>query len=178
VTSRTIHPVERGYGVAMGVEVRLRPFEQGEFSTAVEPEAEYDDFGPQAGYGSPPPCRLEEQGAMAVEADGELVGMVSWVWQRWGPNAGSSNPMIGIWLLAGHRGRGIGTAAQRQLVDLFFRHTPTNRVEAGTDVDNLAEQRALEKVGLTREGTARGAQWRDGAYRDVCTYAVLRAEWA
>ena len=116
---------------------------------------------------------------MAVEADGELVGVVSWIWQRWGPNAGSSYPMLGVWLLAEHRGRGIGMIAQRQLkIDLFFRHTPTNRVEAGTDVDNLAEQRALEKVGLTREGTARGAQWRDGAHRDVRTYAVLRAEWA
>ena len=30
---------------------------------------------------------------------------------------------------------------------------------------------------MTRDGTARGAQWRNGGYRDVCTYAVLRAEW-
>ncbi|MET1059378.1 MAG: hypothetical protein ABWX84_07260 [Nocardioides sp.] len=43
------------------------------------------------------------------------------------------NPIIGIWLLADARGRGIGSSAQRQLVDLFFRHTPTNGVEAGTD---------------------------------------------
>ena len=162
----------------MTVEVRLRPLEQGEFATATDQDAEYDDFGPQAGYASPPPCRLEAQGALAVDADGELVGMVTWVWQRWGPNDGSRNPMIGIWLLAEHRGRGIGTAAQRQLVDLFFRHTPTNRVEAGTDPQNVAEHRALEKVGLTCEGVARGAQWRDGAYRDVCTYAVLRADWS
>ena len=160
----------------MSPEVRLRPFEQGEFATATDQDAEHDDFGPKAGFASPPPCRLEAQGALAVEADGELVGMVSWVWQRWGPNDGSQNPMIGIWLLADHRGRGVGTAAQRQLVDLFFRHTPTNRVEAGTDPENLAEQRALEKIGMTREGTARGAQWRNGGYRDVCTYAVLRAD--
>ena len=166
------------YGDAMSVEVRLRPFEQGEFATATEQEAEYDDFGPKAGFASPPPCRLDAQGSLAIEADGELVGMVSWVWQRWGPNDGSQNPIIGIWLLAPHRGRGIGTAAQRQLVDRFFRHTPTNRVEAGTDPENLAEQRALEKAGMTREGIARGAQWRDGGYRDVCTYAVLRADWS
>jgi RimJ/RimL family protein N-acetyltransferase len=161
----------------MGVEVRLRPFEQGEFAAAIEPEAEYDDFGPTAGFASPPPSRLDDQGNLAVEADGELVGMVSWVWQRWGPNHGSRNPIIGIWLLPHARGRGVGTAAQQRLVDLFFRHTPTNRVEAGTDPANLAEQRALERAGMSREGTARGAQWRDGGYRDVCTYAVLRADW-
>ena len=70
------------YGVAMSAEVRLRPFEQGECATATEQEAEYDDFGPKAGLASPPPCRLDAQGALAIEADGELVGMVSWVWQR------------------------------------------------------------------------------------------------
>ena len=94
---------------------------------------------------------------------------------RWA--SGSRNPMIGIWLVPEHRGRGIGTRAQAALVDLFFRHTPSNRVEAHTDVENLAEQRALEKVGMTREGTTRGAQWRNGCYRDGHLYAVLRAEW-
>jgi RimJ/RimL family protein N-acetyltransferase len=157
--------------------VSLRPFEPGEFSAPFEQDAEYDDFGPRAGFASPPPCGLEEQGALAVVADGELAGMVSWVWQRWGPNAGSRNPMIGIWLVPAHRGRGVGTRAQAELVALFFRHTPTNRVEAHTDVENLAEQRALEKVGMTREGTTRGAQWRDGSYRDGHLYAVLRADW-
>ena len=64
--------------------------------------------------------------------------------------------------------------SQAQLVDLFFRHTRTNRVEAHTDVDNIAEQRALEAAGFQREGVVRGAQWRDGAYRDGFLYSVLR----
>jgi RimJ/RimL family protein N-acetyltransferase len=161
----------------MSEQLRLRPLEQGELSRAWEQDAEHDDFGPRPGYATPPPCRLDEQGVLGVEAGGELVGVVSWVWQRWGPNAGSRNPMIGVWLMAGHRGRGHGTAAQRGLVDLFFRHTPVNRVEAHTDVENLAEQRSLEKVGFTREGTTRGAQWRDGRFRDGYAYSVLRAEW-
>ena len=165
----TVAPMSEG--------VRLRPLEQGELGESWDQEAEYDDFGPRRGYLTPPPCALDEQGVLGVEADGELVGVVSWVWQRWGPNAGSRNPMIGVWLEAAHRGRGHGTEAQRQLVELFFRHTPVNRVEAHTDVDNVAEQRALEKVGMTREGTTRGAQWRNGAFRDGYSYSVLRAEW-
>ena len=51
-----------------------------------------------------------------------------------------------------------------------------NRVEAHTDVENVAEQRALEAAGFTREGTTRGAQWRDGAYRDGFLYAILRSD--
>ena len=52
------------------------------------------------------------------------------------------------------------------------------RVEAHTDVENVAEQRALSKAGFTREGVVRGAQWRDGAYRDGLLYSILRAEWS
>ena len=115
---------------------------------------------------------------LGVEADGELVGVVTWVWQRWGPNDASRNPMLGVRLLAEHRGRGIGTAAQRLLVDQFFRHTTAHRVEAGTDVENLAEQRTLEELGMSRDGVSRGAQWRDGRFHDVCLYSVLRTEWA
>jgi RimJ/RimL family protein N-acetyltransferase len=63
--------------------------------------------------------------------------------------------------------------AQALLVDFCFAHTTTNRVEAHTDVENVAEQRALEAAGFLREGRIRGAQWRDGAYRDGFLYAVL-----
>jgi RimJ/RimL family protein N-acetyltransferase len=49
-----------------------------------------------------------------------------------------------------------------------------HRVEASTDVSNLAEQRSLEKAGLRREGVTRGAQFRAGAYHDLVVFALLR----
>jgi len=55
-------------------------------------------------------------------------------------------------------------------------HTSVNRVEAHTDVSNIAEQRALEGAGFTREGLVRGAQWRAGAYRDGYLYAIVRGD--
>ena len=48
------------------------------------------------------------------------------------------------------------------------------RIEAHTDVENIAEQRALEKAGFTREGVLRGVVFRDGRWRDSLSYAVLR----
>jgi RimJ/RimL family protein N-acetyltransferase len=51
-----------------------------------------------------------------------------------------------------------------------------HRIEADTEVDNIAEQRALEKAGFTREGVMRGAGWRDGEYRDGVTYSILRTD--
>lgn len=113
-----------------------------------------------------------------VGTSGEVAGQVSWRWQRrrWGPNEGSSCVQIGIWLRPEHRGRGLGSAAQALLVDMLFAHTTTHRVEAYTDVANLAEQRALEKAGFVREGVVRGSQWRVGTHHDGILYAVLRSD--
>jgi RimJ/RimL family protein N-acetyltransferase len=113
-----------------------------------------------------------------VSLTGEVAGDVSWRWQQWGPNAGSRCPMIGIWLRPSHRGAGLGTRAQAELVTLFFRHTTAHRVEAATDVENAAEQRALEAAGFHREGTIRGSQWRDGRYHDSYLYSRLRTDQA
>jgi RimJ/RimL family protein N-acetyltransferase len=124
---------------------------------------------------SVPSAGLDDSGGLAVVDEGDSVaGYVSWRWNHWGPNAASRCPMIGIWLTPSARGRGIGRLAQRQLAELFFRHAAINRVEAHTDVENIAEQRALEAAGFEREGVTRGAQWRDGAYRDGYLYAVTR----
>ena len=83
---------------------------------------------------------------------------------------------IGIELRPEARGQGLGTDAQRQLADWLFANTNLNRVEAQTDVENVPEQRSLEKAGLIREGIARGAQFRAGAYHDLVTYSRLRAD--
>jgi len=79
-------------------------------------------------------------------------------------------------LLGEDRGSGHGTEAQRQLAAYLFAHTPVERVEASTDVDNAAEQRALERAGFTREGFLRHAQFREGGFHDLVLYSKLRAE--
>jgi RimJ/RimL family protein N-acetyltransferase len=138
-------------------------------------ESSFDDFGPSTPATEPRAAELEDRGGLTVlDGAGQVAGAVSWVWMQWGPNRASRCPMIGIWIRPEFRGRGLGTAAQAALVDLFFRHTTANRVEAHTDVENVAEQRALEAAGFRREGVTRGAQWRDGGYHDGVRYAVLR----
>ncbi len=161
------------------VRVVLRPEQPSDLALLTGGESPFDEFGPKAVRAAVRPSQLENAGGLAVVDDtGTLSGDVSWHWVHWGPTAGSRCPNIGIWLRPTARGRGIGAAAQRTLAQLFFAHTTVNRVEAHTDVENLAEQRALERAGFTREGLIRGAQWRDGSYRDGYLYAVLRHELA
>jgi RimJ/RimL family protein N-acetyltransferase len=79
-------------------------------------------------------------------------------------------------MLSAARGHGYGTQAQRLLARYLFAHTAAHRIEAATEVDNLAEQRALEKAGFSREGISRGTGWRDGAWRDGVIYSLLRTD--
>ena len=119
----------------------------------------------------------EDRGNLLVELDdGILAGDVSYFAVHHGPNPGSRAFNVGIALLPEHRGGGHGAEAQRQLAVYLFAHSTVERLEASTDVDNLAEQRALERVGFTREGVLRHAQFRDGGFHDLVLYSRLRGD--
>ncbi|GAA1981499.1 GNAT family protein [Catenulispora subtropica] len=114
-------------------------------------------------------------GRLAIEADGDYIGGVSWHPEHYGPiQAPAIN--FGITLLPKARGKGYGTEAQRLLVAYLFATTTVFRIEAATDVENIAEQRALEKAGLLREGVLRGSHYREGTYNDMVIYAITRAD--
>ncbi len=142
---------------------------------------EFNDFGlppspaPRAALADGP-LRTDHNGQLMVElvADATPIGTVSWHRVLNGPNPESAAWNFGISLVPGARGHGYGVEAQRQLADYLFETTDVNRVEASTDVENLAEQRALERAGFTREGVQRGAQFRAGAYHDLIVYSRLR----
>jgi RimJ/RimL family protein N-acetyltransferase len=109
-------------------------------------------------------------------ATGEPLGLVSWHAVSYGGTVSSAAWNIGISLLPHARGRGVGTLAQRLLAEHLLATTPVDRIEAGTDVDNVVEQRALEKAGFRREGVIRGAQVRGGRRRDIVHYGLLRMD--
>lgn len=134
----------------------------------------------QASRGQLPSGELrdEHSGVLWVEVlgGGDPIGTVEYHRVMYGPNAESAGWMIGIDLRPEGRGQGYGAEAQRLLADWLFQTTSANRVEAQTDIDNLAEARALETAGFTREGVLRGAQFRAGAYHDLVVYSRLREE--
>jgi RimJ/RimL family protein N-acetyltransferase len=113
-------------------------------------------------------------GTLMVAGGTELLGMVNW--RRQPVSAAGHSWEIGILLLPSARGRGHGTQAQRLLARYLFAHTTAHRISAKTEVDNVAEQRALEKAGFSREGVSRATSWRDGAWRDDVVYSLLRSD--
>lgn len=173
---------------AASTTVRLRPLTLDD-CTIAEADPPTSETEPYSFYGFTNPVRMrrlvesgeafqswgDQKGRLAVEAEGDYIGNVSWHPIHYGPiPAPAVN--FGISLLPSGRGKGHGTEAQRLLVAYLFANTTVNRLEASTDVENLAEQRALEKTGLLREGIVRGCHFRDGEYRDMVLYSILRKD--
>jgi RimJ/RimL family protein N-acetyltransferase len=116
----------------------------------------------------------DDIGALMVVRGEDRLGFVTW--HKVPSTPGCHYWNIGIALLPEARGKGYGTVAQRKLAEYLFAHTTVQRIEASTEAGNVAEQRALEKAGFTREGVLRAVGWRDGAYRDGVWYSMLRTD--
>lgn len=116
----------------------------------------------------------EDVGHLMVVRGTERVGFVAW--RKVSPAPTTYYWNMGIALLPEARGKGVGTEAQRQLVRYLLAHSPVMRIEADTESDNLAEQRALEKAGFTREGVLRSVAFRDGRWRDGVRYSFVRGD--
>jgi RimJ/RimL family protein N-acetyltransferase len=89
-----------------------------------------------------------------IVVDDDIIGTMSWHAVHYGPTVGSRAWSMGIALAPQWRGQGWGSLAQRLLADHLL--ASAHRVEASTDVDNVAEQRSLEKAGFIREGSCAG----------------------
>ncbi|MQA98491.1 MAG: GNAT family N-acetyltransferase [Streptosporangiales bacterium] len=113
-------------------------------------------------------------GRLMVVRDDERLGFVGW--RKFLVVRESFCWNIGIRLLPEARGHGVGTRAQRLLVRYLFLHSQVMRIEADTEAENHAEQRALEKAGFTREGVIRAGAFRGGRWRDGVVYSILRTE--
>ena len=164
--------------------VRLRPFDEADlalfdrFATSPELSEPYSWFG----FTAPETFRRRwhEDRFLAtspyfltvttVEYD-QVVGWVNW---RQNERPGPGVWEVGVLIVPEMRGRGAGTAAQRLLVDYLFATTTARRIWAGTEVDNIAEQRALTRCGFHQEGRLRGDHYRDGRWRDSFVYGILR----
>ncbi len=120
--------------------------------------------------------RLERSGSfveghleLAVEVDGRLCGSI----QARAPEKALPPGVceLGIELVPEARGRGIGTEAVRLLGEhLLVNGYP--RVQASTDVENVAMRRALERAGYAFEGVLRSFMPEGELRLDYALYAL------
>jgi RimJ/RimL family protein N-acetyltransferase len=167
-------PVKATGRTPAGLLVRLVDYDH---DRMVDDASEYDAW-PADEPRDAPPWLLGRLLVELADSDGALAvaGVVSWHRVAYGPNPGAHAWNVGIGLAPASRGHGVGTVAQRLLAEWLLASTPTERIEASTDVANLAEQRALERAGFTREGTLRSAQRRADGRHDLVVYSRLRTD--
>jgi len=145
--------------------IELRPIDD----TAPRPHSSspYEDWGDRD-----PDAQPRGLERWLIVEDGIPVGDMSAHPHFYGPNAGSKAMNMGITIADEHRGRGIGTQAQRMLAELLHSRGIV-RVEASTDISNIAEQRALAKAGFVCEGVLVSAQMRGDGRHDLQLWAHL-----
>lgn len=169
----------------MGMELTLRPVGEGDLTVLERLTQDPDSTGEFAWFGWHDPYRYRrgwaengllgaDGGTLMVARGDERLGFVTWNHRQ--TTRASYCISMGIAMLPEARGRGYGTEAHRLLSRYLFAHTTVHRIQADTEVDNIAERKALEGAGFSREGVLRGYGWRDGAWRDGVTYSILRTD--
>jgi RimJ/RimL family protein N-acetyltransferase/nitroimidazol reductase NimA-like FMN-containing flavoprotein (pyridoxamine 5'-phosphate oxidase superfamily) len=124
--------------------------------------------------------RMQAQGIRVpfVQQDartGEVIGSTSY----YAPDDTNRVIAIGYTMLArSHWRTGVNTEAKLLLLRHAFETLGAVRVEWHTDLFNERSQRAIERLGATREGVLRRHRLRpDGTFRDTVQYSMLDAEW-
>lgn len=83
---------------------------------------------------------------------------------------------IGYWLGKRYQGRGIMTKSVARLIDYCFIDLSLHRIEIRTCVDNTASSAVANRLGFSREGILRDAEYINGTFRDLAVYALLAGE--
>lgn len=108
---------------------------------------------------------------LAVESDGELVGMAQF---REELTPTYRHAAIDLFLDPSVHGRGVGTEVVRRVVRMLFDERGHHRITIDPALANLAAIRAYEKAGFTRVGVMRayerdvdGEGWHDGLLMEL-----------
>jgi len=84
---------------------------------------------------------------------------------------------IGYWLSEGAQGHGIMTKTVKALLQYAFDTLQLHKVEIRVAVGNQKSRAIPERLGLTKEGTIRAAEWLFDHYVDHVVYGMLVSEW-
>jgi RimJ/RimL family protein N-acetyltransferase len=107
----------------------------------------------------------------AIDIHGEAVGAIGIFPQT---DIHRKNAELGYWLAEPFWGKGIMSAAIREMVEYGFKTFEINRIFARPFGSNLASQRALEKAGFVLEGRFEKTILKNGTYQDELIYAIRK----
>lgn len=107
----------------------------------------------------------------AIAVNGEAAGSIGLFL---GGDVYRKSAELGYWLAEDYWGRGVMTAAVKQLCAEAFSRWDIARIYAEPFARNTGSRRVLEKAGFTLEGIMKKGVYKNGALEDYCMYALLR----
>ncbi|MFM9874405.1 MAG: GNAT family N-acetyltransferase [Fimbriimonadaceae bacterium] len=82
------------------------------------------------------------------------------------------------WMAAPYRGTNLNPIVKLAMIGAAFDDFGAERVKLITSSKNVRSQKAMENIGLSREGTFRRDRLiHDGTYRDTVVFSVIKPEW-
>lgn len=109
--------------------------------------------------------------SLAITVQDKVVGSIGAFRQE---NIHFRTAEIGYYIAEAHWGKGIGTNALKQFCQKVFETTDIVRIFAEPFSDNHASCRILEKAGFQYEGTLRKNAIKDGQFKDMQLYALIK----
>lgn len=107
----------------------------------------------------------------AIEIAGEPVGSIGVFLQS---DVARRSAELGYWLAEPFWGKGVMSAAARQLCEEAFERFNLLRIFAEPYAYNTGSRRVLEKAGFQLEGTLKKSVFKNGTVYDSCMYALVR----
>ena len=108
-----------------------------------------------------------------IWVDGEFAGSIGCHHIDW-INRGCH---IGYWIDAARQGQGIVTRCCESLLDYLFGEMGLHRVVIQCGTENAKSGAIPERLGFTREGVSRDAQWVNDRWVDLVVWSMLEGEW-
>jgi ribosomal-protein-serine acetyltransferase len=93
------------------------------------------------------------------------------------PDFANKSIEIGYWLDKRATGRGIITKCCRPIIDFIFNELNFKRIVIRCATENIKSQAIPERLGFTREGIARQAEYLNERFVDLVVFSILNEEW-
>lgn len=114
--------------------------------------------------------RQDYEFAICLQHEGTLIGGI-------GIHVHQTNAEIGYVLNPDHQGKGYVTEAAQAILTYGFEILDVHRIYATCRPANIASEKVMQKIGMTREGMMREHWYYKGEFHDSYLYSILAKEY-
>ena len=116
-------------------------------------------------------CQNEDPSVtFAIEYESQLCGVIGLILQK---DVFRVSAELGFWIGEPYWGRGIATAAIKEMVNYGFKTFDLRRMYAGVFEGNIGSMRALEKAGFEKEAVLKNAIIKNNQILHLHQYAIV-----